>query len=243
MLGRSRSFGFLGPGALGPQVLHALGFADAVSAVAARTGDPDLAAPDAVLDLGSGGGLPGLVLAERWPAAALVLLDANERRTSFLAAEVERLGWGPRVIVVRARAEEAGRRLELRGAFDVVVARSFGPPPVTAECGSPFLRVGGLLVVSEPPVDGEGGARGEGGSAGDGIARPGDGEAVAGAGAAGARWEPDGLAEVGLEVLGTFAAGPYGYQVLRQVVSCPDRYPRRVGIPVKRPIYRVQDTG
>jgi 16S rRNA (guanine527-N7)-methyltransferase len=52
---------------------------------------------------------------------------------------------------VHARAEEAGHRPVLRGSMDLVVARSFGPPAVTAECASPFLRVGGWLVVSEPP--------------------------------------------------------------------------------------------
>lgn len=82
-----------------------------------------------------------------------MFLDANERRTAFLEQVVAELGLAARVTVVRGRAEAAGRRSELRGAFDLVVARSFGPAPVTAECGAPFLRVEGTLLVSEPPAD------------------------------------------------------------------------------------------
>jgi 16S rRNA (guanine527-N7)-methyltransferase len=65
-----------------------------------------------------------------------------------VAARLELSG---RVQVERARAELAGRNLSLRGRFDLVVARSFGPPAVTAECAAPFLRPGGQLVVTEPP--------------------------------------------------------------------------------------------
>jgi 16S rRNA (guanine527-N7)-methyltransferase len=81
----------------------------------------------------------------------VVLLDSNERRTDFLLRAVEGLHRTQPARVVRARAEEAGRDPGLRSAFDVAVARSFGPPAVTAECVSPFLSVGGRLVVSEPP--------------------------------------------------------------------------------------------
>jgi hypothetical protein len=71
--------------------------------------------------------------------------------------------------VVQDRAERAARQVDLRGAFDLVVARSFGPPAATAECGCAFLRPGGHLVVSEPP-----------GESGD-------------------RWPPDALGALGLE--------------------------------------------
>ena len=55
------------------------------------------------------------------------------------------------VPVEHGRAEDAGRDPRWRGQFDLVAARSFGPPAVTAECGVPFLRVGGALLVAEPP--------------------------------------------------------------------------------------------
>src|SRR5690606_17211507 len=104
-----------------------------------------------VLDLGSGGGVPGLVLAVRRPDLDVVLLDAMSRRCTFLEAAAAELGLAGRVRVVCERAEVAARDPELRGTFDVVVARSFAAPPVTAECAAGFLRVGGRLLVSEPP--------------------------------------------------------------------------------------------
>ena len=108
------------------------------------------------LDLGSGGGLPGLVLAQHWPDTPAVLLDASERRTAFLSEAVLELGWADRVHVVRARAEEAGSvHSGFRAGFDVVWARSFGSPPVTAECAAPFLKPGRPPGgIGAPPADG-----------------------------------------------------------------------------------------
>jgi 16S rRNA (guanine527-N7)-methyltransferase len=140
VLVRSQEWGFLGPGPVGPQRTHAAAFLTAIDA-------DDVTA---ALDLGSGGGLPGLVLAGLLPATSWVLLDSMHRRTAFLQEAVQELGWADRVRVVTARAEDAGRS-DLRGAADLVVSRSFGRPASTAECGAAFLRVGGQLVVSEPP--------------------------------------------------------------------------------------------
>lgn len=200
VLERSRSLGFLGPGSLRVQVEHAVGFA-------AGHGP----APGRFLDLGSGGGVPGLVLAGLWPDAEAVLLDAGERRCAFLAEAVDELGLAGRVRVVRARAENAGRWSDLRGTMDVVTARGFGPPPVTAECGAPFLRVGGRLVVSEPPD-------------GDEPEPP------------PSRWPAEGLARVGLASDQAWSE-PYRYRSFVAVAACPDRYPRRVGAPGKRPLF------
>jgi 16S rRNA (guanine527-N7)-methyltransferase len=144
-------------------------------------------------------------LAGLWPDAEAVLVDSSERRTGFLAESVTALGWDGRVQVVRLRAEEYGRLPDVRGAADAVVARGFAPPPVTAECAAPLLRVGGLLVVSEPP---------------DELAR----------------WAPEGMAALGMGDPALVVAGAR-YQSVRQVTACPDRYPRRVGIPAKRPLW------
>lgn len=193
---RSRELGFLGPGPVDDHRAHAVGFAAAFPA-----------APASVLDLGSGGGLPGLVLAEQWPTTTFVLLDSNRRRTTFLAEAVTDLGWDSRVRIVHARAEVAGRDPTLRSRFAAVVSRSFGPPALVAECAAPFLVVGGLCVVSEPPHV-----------------------------AVEERWP-----EAGVTAVGMVLRGPYrttgGYVVLRQTVLCPDRYPRREGIPGKRPLW------
>ncbi len=183
------------------QLTHAEGFAAAAGEHHALSGR--------WLDLGSGGGVPGLVLAVRLPAVPFTLVDAQLRRTQFLASSVLDLGVGDRVEIVRSRAETLGRDPAHRGTYSVVTSRSFGPAAVTAECAAPLLSVGGLLVVSEPP----------------------EGEPAA-------RWPAGQLAELGLEpVCRTRFADRFSYQVLLQAEVCPERYPRRVGVPTKRPLF------
>jgi len=187
--------GALGPGPVEEHLEHALAWADAVPV------------PHRFIDLGSGGGLPGLVLATVFPESRALLLDAKARRTESLERSVEVLGLGARVAVHLGRSEEAGRDPALRGAFDLAVARGFGPPPATAEAAAPFLAVGGTLSVSEPPE-----------------ARP-------------DRWPEAGLAELGLGPARSVRAGSAGFMVTTLVGACPDRYPRRTGVPEKRPLW------
>lgn len=201
LLEESRQLGFLGPGSIDAHIDHARAFAVAAGAAPARA-----------LDLGAGGGLPGLVLASLvWPETDWVFLDGMQRRTAFLREAVDLAGLTSRVTVVTERAEAYARRIEARDAFDLVVARSFGPPAVTAECAAPLLRPDGLLVVSEPPTSADA-----------------------------ARWPAAGLAELGLgeprfvEVPGD---RPVHLVTIRRVGPCPDRYPRRVGVPAKRPLF------
>lgn len=139
VLEEARALGFLGPSSIVSQRRHAEAFLNV------------LRPAEAVLDLGSGGGIPGLVLAARMPESRVVLLDGRQRSTDFLQRAVRRLGWIERVTVLAGRAEALGHDPALRGTFDTVVARGFGPPAATAECAAALLRVGGQLVVSEPP--------------------------------------------------------------------------------------------
>ena len=159
-----------------------------------------------MLDLGSGGGLPGLVLATYRLELELTLLEARQRACRFLRDAVDRLDRDD-IVVVEARAEDAARRPDLRESFEAVVARSFGPPPVTAECAVGFLQVGGHLIVSEPPGD------------------------------APTRWLAEPLATLG------FAdpvrrEEPDATFVSMQKVRADDRWPRRVGVPAKRPVWK-----
>ena len=144
-LATARALGFLGPGPIETHVEHADAFVRRVRELAGETGRG--------LDLGSGGGVPGLVLAWRLPGWSWTLVDVARRQTSFLAASVAQLGVGGRVSVVRARAELLGHDPLHRLAYDVVVVRSFAPPAVTAEVGGAFARVGGAVLVAEPPDD------------------------------------------------------------------------------------------
>ena len=104
-----------------------------------------------VADLGPGGGVPSLVIADRLPDVPMVLIERARRRADFLRWAIAELGWHERIRVHVGEAEDAARLPELAGTFDVVTARSFGPAAVTAECGCRLLRTGGHLVVSEPP--------------------------------------------------------------------------------------------
>lgn len=197
VLERSKDLGFLGPGPVMFHVEHTQGFTLAV-------GDATN-----LLDLGSGGGVPGLILAHDLPATRIVLLDAMARRCRFLESAVVELGLEQRVQVRCGRAEELARDPALRSAFDVVVTRGFGPPSVTAECAVGFLAGNGSrLLVSEPP------------------------------GAAGAgRWPHAGLEQLGLQAREQVRTPSSTIQVLDLVRPVDDRFPRRTGVPAKRPLF------
>ena len=152
--------------------------------------------------------MPGLVLALAWPTCTVVLLEASERRCAFLDEALGDLSLAATVSIAYGRAEDLARTLDLEGRFDLVTARSFGPPGVVAECAARLLAPGGVLVVAEPP------------------------EAERSA----ERWPTEGLAELGLG-----PAAPTGsirhLVVIERTGTCPDRYPRRVGVPSKRPLF------
>lgn len=113
-----------------------------------------------VLDVGSGGGLPGLVLACVMPDADFVLLDSTEKKCRFLSHAAAELGLA-NVTVVHDRAEAAGqergtrvdsggvakREGAMRERFDVVTARAVGGLATLAELTVPFARVGGLCAL------------------------------------------------------------------------------------------------
>lgn len=200
VLAASRERGFLGPGDPEVHIQNALGFASAIG-----TGAD-------VVDLGSGGGVPGLALLARRPDLRVVLLDSARRRTDFLTealvalAEVDP-GIEGRSEVVWGRAEDLARDQKNRGRFEVVVARSFGRPAVVAECARPFLCSGGRLIVSEPPAADE------------------------------ARWPVASLEVLGLRVAEFYRSANSGFVVLEAVGDCPDGLPRRAGVAERKPAF------
>jgi 16S rRNA (guanine527-N7)-methyltransferase len=196
----AQRLGFLGPGPTAEQTAHAVAFARALEAAGAG--------PASFLDLGSGGGLPGLVLAALWPDHSGILLDSSQRRTAFLRRTVVALGWAPRVSVAEGRAETLARDPGLRATVRLVVSRSFAPPAVTAEIGGAFLTVGGCLVVSEP-----------------------------GSGRSDDRWPEAGLADLGLAPAQRSVSDGARIAVIRRAAPVDDRWPRTVGIPARRPLW------
>ena len=140
-LAEARALGFLGPGPVEDHVRHAEAFLDLWPAT-----------DGAAIDVGSGGGVPGLVLACRLPRWDFVLLDGQRRRTSFLARAVAAIPTlAGRVRVVRGSTEVLGAGPPHAAAFDVATARGFGTPSYTLDQAGQFVRPGGLLVVADPP--------------------------------------------------------------------------------------------
>ncbi len=165
-----------------------------------------------VVDVGSGAGLPGIPLKIARPGLDVALLDSSPKRTAFLAAAVAAMGIGG-VEVVTARAEDAGRLPGLRESFDVVLTRAVAGLAVDVEYAVPLVRVGGRYVAMKGPK-----ARDEV----EGARRA---AAILGA-------ELDGVRELTLPLLGDKRL----LVVFRKDRPTPSRYPRRAGVPAKRPL-------
>jgi 16S rRNA (guanine527-N7)-methyltransferase len=141
-LADSQRLGMLGDRPVAEVVEHAGAFVTALVGVVGT-----------VADLGSGGGVPGLVIARARPDLRVVLVDRRASRTDHLRRLVGRLGLSDRVDVLTRDATTLGGELEV----DAVVARGFGSPDQTLRAAAPLLRAGGVVVVSEPPPGDVGG--------------------------------------------------------------------------------------
>jgi 16S rRNA (guanine527-N7)-methyltransferase len=98
-----------------------------------------------VADLGSGAGLPGLVLAAAIPAARFDMIESVDRKCCFLREAIERMGLDNAAVVCERSEDWAGG--EGREAYDVVTARAVGGLVTLAELASPLLRDDGVLVA------------------------------------------------------------------------------------------------
>jgi 16S rRNA (guanine527-N7)-methyltransferase len=95
--------------------------------------------PGPIVDVGSGGGVPGIPLAVALPDREVTLLEASRQKCLFLEAAAREI---PNVRVVRGRAEE-----QLVDSYGVAVARALAPPPVAAEWCLPLVEPGGAAVL------------------------------------------------------------------------------------------------
>lgn len=167
---------------------------------------------ETAIDIGTGAGFPGVPIKIVRPGLRLTLLDAHAKRAGFLRDLVSRLGLEG-VSVVHDRAEAAARDPAHRESYDLALARAVAPLPALVELALPFLRVGGLLAAPK----------------GSGAAR----EARE---AAAALRECGGVLEE-VRTLGGLGEGVAPTLVLvRKTAATPERYPRRPGIPAKRPL-------
>ncbi len=108
--------------------------------------------PDAgkVIDVGTGAGFPGMMLALFRPDLSFTLLDAQQKRLTFLEAVLKETG-AKNVTLVHARAEDGARNPALRGQFDLAVARAVAAMPVLTEYLLPYVKVGGKALCWKGP--------------------------------------------------------------------------------------------
>lgn len=169
--------------------------------------------PLQIIDVGTGGGFPGLAIAIALPAAQLTLVDSVSRKVDAVAAMVAELGLQQRVSVRCDRIERCGQASSCRGGFDWALARAVASAPVVAEYLVPLLRPEGRALLY----------RGQW-SAGDQADLE---RALGPLRAAIERTMP-------LELPGD--RGIRHALVLRPLAPCPQLYPRAVGVPAKHPL-------
>jgi 16S rRNA (guanine527-N7)-methyltransferase len=190
-----------------PEAVARLHLLDAVSALPIIDERPAARA----VDLGSGGGVPGIVMAIARPAVRWALVDSVRKKADALTAMLADLDIGG-VDVAAERAEDLGRDPAWRDAADLVTARACAPLPVLVEYALPLLRPGGRLVAWKGPLA--------------------DGELEAGTTASvlvgGAPPEVRGT--------GIAALGDHRFVLVEKVEPTPSRYPRRPGEPSRRPL-------
>lgn len=101
-----------------------------------------------LIDVGSGAGLPGLILAVARPSWKFTLLESMQKRCTFLEHAVEAMKL-PNVNVVCDRAENVGQSFDFRERYDIVAARAVAELKVLAEYCLPLVRIGGLFIAAK----------------------------------------------------------------------------------------------
>lgn len=190
-----------------PEAVARLHLLDALAALPLL----DEIGPRSALDLGSGGGVPGIVLAIARPAVHWTLVDSVRKKVDALRGFVEALGLS-NVTVVSERAEILGRSASHREAHDVVAARACAALPVLVEYSLPMLRRGGSLLAWKGRVSAEEMAAGAAAST------------LLGGGPLHRR--PSGVPSL----------GEHAFVIVPKVAATPDRFPRRPGEPGRRPL-------
>lgn len=192
------------------QIRH---FADSLSVLLAEEARQALGRADPrVIDVGSGAGFPGIPLKLVCPRIRLTLLEATGKKVTFLEHLIARLGLR-RITAIKARAEELGQDPDHRAGYDLALARAVADMAVVAEYTLPFCKPGGWLVAQ----------KGEAGPA----------EAWA--------------AEKAIRLLGGELRRVLPVElpglpenrslvIVEKVSPTPDLYPRRPGMPSKRPL-------
>ncbi|MDD4334016.1 MAG: 16S rRNA (guanine(527)-N(7))-methyltransferase RsmG [Desulfotomaculaceae bacterium] len=165
-----------------------------------------------VLDVGAGAGFPGIPLVICRPDLVLTMIEATEKRVKFLKKIISRLGL-QNVEAIHARAEDFSRKKIFREKYDVVVSRAVAPLAVLAEYCLPPLRTRGVFIAMKGPHVKEE------------IETAQNALAILG----GVVKE---IVDIKLPCLGDGRK----LVVISKTRATPDIYPRRAGIPAKKPL-------
>ena len=173
-------------------------------------GRPEISSALRILDLGTGGGFPGLPLAIACPEKSFVLMDSVSKKLKVVADAAERLGL-ENVEVIHARAEDLARMPEYRESFDLVVSRAVANMSTLSEYCLPFVKKGGWFVAYKTV------------SAEEEIKAA--AKAIRMLGGA-----PVNVAESGDEGDG------HVFAIVQKIFSTSAKYPRKAGLPSKQPL-------
>jgi 16S rRNA (guanine527-N7)-methyltransferase len=126
------------------QIMH---FLDSLSVTLAFK-QPIIGANLRLIDVGAGGGFPGLPLKIAFPAIKLVLLEATTKKAAFLH-HIEQMLNLDNVEILVGRAEEIAHKSQYREQFDIVLSRAVAPLATLSELTLPFCSIGGSLIAQK----------------------------------------------------------------------------------------------
>jgi len=165
-----------------------------------------------LMDIGTGAGLPGIPIKICRPEIDLTLVEAQKKKTLFLEQIKDVMALN-KLKIVCARAEDIGRNQDYRGKYDWVVARAVSDLKVIAEYGLPVVRTGGYFLAMKGP------------KATEEINN-----------AAGPVKILGGQIEANISVKLPVTGEERNLVLIKKIRPTPEKYPRRAGIPRKRPL-------
>jgi len=200
-------------GITNPEEVIRLHFLDSLTVLVALP-SADRQQPLRLLDIGTGAGFPGIPIKIACPSFRLTLLEAIGKKAAFLTHVSDSLKLD-QVSVLKGRAEEIAHMAQHRESYDLVVARAVAKMPALVELVLPFVAIGGMFIAQKK------------GDFQQELAHARGAIEVLGATVEEVRW-------IDIEEL----EEPRALVALRKTLSSPLQFPRRPGIPQKRPMER-----